>query len=205
LALPFYFESALRGHTRSMHEMVGCYNEAEPQPAPAFQNFWIKIMIELGDTMYTKEERLAWKKDERSVCANCGIKGDSEDMTSKKWCGGCRYYSYCGKDCQTYHWKEEKHRNECRQVILLRKYCKPSYIKEIRDAITDGQDPKEIHTLQRLRMKLGLNRPKEEYEELLLILSDDDINDTNYSPNRYEYLVGRNDGTFHIGSTPNVI
>ena len=66
--------------------------------------------------------------------------------------------------------------NECRQVILLRKYCKPSYVKEIREAIMDGQDPKNMHTLQRLRTKLGLNRPKEEYEELLLRLTDDDKN-----------------------------
>ena len=68
--------------------------------------------------------------------------------------------------------------NECRQVILLRKYCKPSYVKEIRDAIMDGKDPKNIHKLQRLRMKLGLNRPKEDYEELLLRLNDDNNNNS---------------------------
>jgi len=176
--------------------------------------------------------------------------------------------------------------NECRQVILLRKYCKPSYIKEIRKAIFDGQDPKEIHTLQRLRMKLGLNRPKEEYEELLVSLANDDDNNNNNNtikrgtkvkvkglvtasvhngklgivtkvsisgeaggssrvgvklsddsgtvlaikienleatptsttnrlpnprnnninrPDPFEYLVGRKDGTVHIGSTPNNI
>ena len=119
---------------------------------------------------------------------------------------------------------------ECRQVILLRKYCKPSYVKEIREAIIGGQDPKEIHTLQRLRMKLGLNRPKEEYEELLLSLANDDDNNNNNSSNtmkrgtklkikgldnsgtvintkieNLEYLTARKDGTVYIGSTPNVI
>ena len=158
--------------------------------------------------------------------------------------------------------------NECRQVILLRKYCKPLYVKEIRDAIIAGQDPKEIHTLQRVRTKLGLNRPKEEYEELLLILGSNN-NNSNSNNNimkrgtkvkvnglvktskhngkfgvvtevlipgeaasssrvgvkllddsgtvlnikienlelsyKYECLVGRKDGTVHIGSTPNVI
>jgi len=69
--------------------------------------------------------------------------------------------------------------SECRQVIILRKYCKPAYIKEIREAIIGGEDPKDIHTLQRLRMKLGLNRPKEEYEELLLRLNNDDNNNNN--------------------------
>ena len=79
--------------------------------------------------------------------------------------------------------------NECRQAIILRKYCKPSYVKEIRDAIIDGQDPKEIHTLQRLRMKLGLNRPKEEYEELLLILSNDENNNNNITEQGKEVKI----------------
>ena len=74
--------------------------------------------------------------------------------------------------------------HECRQVILLRKYCKPQYVKEIREAIIDGQDPKEIRTQQRLRMKIGLNRPKEEYEELLLLtLANDDDNNNNSNIN----------------------
>ena len=212
---------------------------------------------------------------------------DNDDVTFLQ-CGICKFYSYCGKNCQTRHWKDGKHMNECRQVILLRKYCKPSYLKEIREAIIGGQDPKEIHTLQRLRTKLGLNRPQEEYEELLLILDSNNNNNhiikpgtkvlvkglvnafvhngkigivtnskvgtssipgeehrrvgveisddnggtvvvaimiknlesaaasasasatmmtttTNTNlPNPYEYLVGRKDGTIHIGSTPNV-
>jgi len=66
--------------------------------------------------------------------------------------------------------------SECRQVILLRKYCKPHYLKDIREAIIRGDDPKEIHKLQRLRMKLGLNRPKEEYAELMLRLNDNNKN-----------------------------
>jgi len=74
------------------------------------------------------------------------------------------------------HWNEWNHIGECRQVILLRKYCKPQYVKEIREAIISGQDPKEIHKLQRLRLKLGLNRPKEEYAELMLLLNDNNKN-----------------------------
>jgi len=115
------------------------------------------------------------------MCYVCE-KIDTVDQTFEK-CGIRKFYAYCGKDCQTYHWKEGKHMNECRQLILLRKYCKPSYVKEIREAIIGGQDPKEIHTLQRLRMKIGLNRPKEEYEELLLSLENDDINNNNNNKN----------------------
>ena len=100
LSLPVYFEAAIRGHVASMSEMVRCYHSTF-EMALAFQNFWTKIMLELGYTFCsTEEERLAWKKKDQSKCANCGKESDYEDMTSKKWCGGCRYYSFCGTDCQ---------------------------------------------------------------------------------------------------------
>jgi len=54
---------------------------------------------------------------------------------------------------------------ECRQLMILREYCKPRYVKEIPEAITNGDDPKTINRLQRLRSNLGLNRLKEQYEE----------------------------------------
>jgi len=94
---------------------------------------------------------------------------------------------------------------ECRQFMILKEYFKPHYAREIRVAIIAGDDPKTIVRLQTLRTQLGLNRPKEDYEELLLSLSDDDKNDISKSPNRYEYLIARKDGTVHIGSTPNII
>jgi len=208
--VPFYFEAALRGHVRSIHALVECYMKLMPLEPGALINFWLKIMIELGYTLcLTEEERLVNKKGDQSICANCGEDEDYDDMTSKKWCGGCRYYSYCGKDCQRESWKtyEEgghNHMGECRQLNILTRYyrCK---VKEIREAIIRGENPKDIVRLQTLRTKLGLNRPKEEYEELLVTLRDDDTNDTTKSPNRCEYLIARNDGTVWIGSTPNLI
>ena len=89
--------------------------------------------------------------------------------------------------------------NECRQVMLLRKYCKPSYIREIREAIFDGQDPKEIHTLQRLRMKLGLNRPKEEYEELLLHFDSNNNNNNIIKPGTKVKVKGLVNASVHNG------
>ena len=63
-----------------------------------------------------------------------------------------------------------------------------------------------------------MNRPKIDYEELILLLSSDNDNNDNDSDNndnndsndnnddrRRHYLVARQDGTVHIGSTPNVI
>mmetsp|Transcript_5962 Transcript_5962/g.6809 ORF Transcript_5962/g.6809 Transcript_5962/m.6809 type:complete len:296 (+) Transcript_5962:338-1225(+) len=203
LALPFYFESAIRGNTISMHALVECYEEMSRLglvPAGALINFWTKIMIELGYTLHlTAEERLVNKKKDQSMCAYCGKTGDYEDMTSKKWCGGCRYYSYCGKDCQRNAWSGG-HMGECRQLNILTRYyrCK---VKEIREAIIRGDDPKTIVRLQTLRTHLGLNRPKGEYEELFVTLCAKDKNDTT----KNEYLTARNDGTVWIGSSPNMI
>ena len=97
---------------------------------------------------------------------------------------------------------------ECRHLQILNEYCKPRYVREIREAIMSGVDPKEIPRLQNLRTALGLNRPKEDYEELLLRLGDGDGDDNeNISTiqDRYHHLTARKDGTVHIGSTPNVI
>ena len=147
----------------------------------ALASLWVKMNNESGDTAYTEEERKELKKKDASGCFVCRKKETEDDNVTLVKCGICKYYPYCGKDRQTRHWQEGKHMNECCQVILLRKYCKPSYVKEIWDAIMDGQDSKNIHRLQRLQMKLRLNRPKEDYEELLSRLNDDNNNNNNNS------------------------
>jgi hypothetical protein len=52
-----------------------------------------------------------------------------------------------------------------------------------------------------------LNRPKEDYDELIELLNTDDGDGDGGSnrPNRYEYLVATRKGTVHIGSTPESI
>eukprot|EP00751_Fragilariopsis_kerguelensis_P022182 CAMPEP_0170882916 /NCGR_PEP_ID=MMETSP0734-20130129/33984_1 /TAXON_ID=186038 /ORGANISM="Fragilariopsis kerguelensis, Strain L26-C5" /LENGTH=385 /DNA_ID=CAMNT_0011267059 /DNA_START=30 /DNA_END=1183 /DNA_ORIENTATION=- len=179
LVIPIALEGAIRGHMPCMDILMDCYQEARPVKPMALSSFWMKTKIEFGDNEHTEDDRKKIKKTNANICVSCGReKSEGNDVTLVK-CGICKHYAYCGKKCQTHHWKEGKHMPECRQVIILRKYCKPSYIKEIREAIIAGQDPKEIHTLQRLRMKLGLNRPKEEYEELLLHLDDNNNNINN--------------------------
>ena len=88
---------------------------------------------------------------------------------------------------------------ECRQLNLLQEYYKP-YAREIREAIIRGDDPKTMDRLQTVRTKLGLNQPKEQYNELSLLL-----NNNNGISIAYKYLVARKDGTLLIGSTPKVI
>lgn len=78
-------------------------------------------------------------------------------------------------------------------------------MQEIRESIVHSDDPSTIERLQTLGTMLGLTRPKEEHKEVLLTLDDDNTDDKSQSPNRFEYLVARKDGTVHIGSAPNAI
>ena len=136
---------------------------------------------------------------------------------------GCQMYCYFSEECQTTHWNKQNHRNECKMIQLLQKYHKP-YSKDIYQNQTSiqQQQPKQQQSsssfdsidnnknrLQILRDKLGLNRPKIDYEELISILSSDNDNNDNDNDNndrhRRHYLVARQDGTVHIGSTPNSI
>jgi len=215
LAVPFYFELAIRGHGYSMDRLVDCFNASKPAEAMALSSFWLKTHLKtktkFSDNKSAEENRKEVKKAVANECCMCCKKKseDNNDVTIVK-CGICKFYSYCGKDCQTRHWKQGKHRNECCQVILLRKYCKPQYVKEIREAIIGGQDPKDIDRLQRLRMKLGLDRPKEEYEELLFPFennnnNDDDntnttINSTTPKPGTIVKIIGLLEASKHNGT-----
>jgi len=216
VSLPFYLECAIRGHTPSISQLInGCYLKSKPVLAYALYSFWVKTMNELGGNGVSEEERKKYKKESLNSCIVCG-KEDLEDRSLLQKCGKCKLYSYCGKECQRRDWFSNDHINECRQFMILKEFFKPRYVREIRDALMRGDNPKTMERLQTLRTKLGLTRPKEEYEELLVSLrsssssSNNDeagVNNVNHRPNPdpYEYLVARRDGTVHIGSTSNVI
>jgi hypothetical protein len=80
---------------------------------------------------------------------------------------------------------------------ILNKYHKP-YAKEIRDAAIRGDVV--IPVLEKLRYKLGLTQPTEDYQEL-----------RDYSTHEgkpigpSEYLVAREDDNVHLGSFPNPV
>merc|ERR1712238_547799 len=142
--------------------------------------------------------------------SSASVTATTPTVTLEK-CGYCKYYSYCGKDCQLSHWYHT-HMNQCRHLKKLRKYYKP-YAKSIRKQLTSAEDPKSIPELQVLRAKLGLTRPiSQEYTDLFALLEEQAAKvdkskevDKTISPNRYEYLVARKDGTVHVGSTANII
>ena len=206
LALPWILEGAIRGNVWCMDRFIQfIYFETKPVHACALGNYWAKMVIKFSSAMYrthlTHEYRIRIKKTRASTCFVCEETEFDEGVTLEK-CGMCKYVSYCGKACQLVHWQEEigNHISECRQLKILQEYYKP-YAREFREAIIRGDDPKTMDRLQTLRTKLGLNRPKEQYKDLLLLLN----NNNNNRPNPYKYLVARKDGTLHIGSTPKVM
>ena len=102
--------------------------------------------------------------------------------------------------------------NQCQHLEKLRKYYKP-YAKSIWEHLTSAEDPKSIPQLHFLRQELGLTRPmSQEYINLFALLEEQaakvdkfkDVDKT-ISPNRYQYLVAREDGMVHVGLTTNIV
>jgi len=204
LALPWAMEGAIRGHLRCIVLLLQCYDQSTSESVFALSNLWTKTMNKLASSTnkmssLSEEQRKECRKQNGNSCVTCGKEDDTNNKTFER-CGLCKYYSYCCKDHQRTHWKEQNHMGECRQHSLLQQYCKPQYLKEIRAAIFRGEDPKDLARLQLIRKELGLSRPKKLYEELLVRLNDD-----SKVQDRYNYLTAGKDGMVHIGSTPNVI
>mmetsp|Transcript_9385 Transcript_9385/g.10915 ORF Transcript_9385/g.10915 Transcript_9385/m.10915 type:complete len:157 (+) Transcript_9385:487-957(+) len=133
-------------------------------------------------------------KDNALKCCVICMKKDTDTLTLRQ-CIGCSTSCYCSEACQRIEWEQFNHKGECKQVKILNKYHKP-FEKEIREAAIRG----ETHpALEKLRNKLGLTRPTDEYQEL----KTDFHEGKQINPSKY--IIARKDGTVWIGSTPNSI
>jgi len=196
LVLPWALEGSVRGHTDCMARLVtNCYyNETVPCIKNVLEDYWMKFLMKWGSTnnMSWIDRRNTINNEHKDECAVC-LKKVSEFLTLKT-CDGCKCVPYCSKECQEKHWLIG-HKGECQQLIILYKHHKP-YAEEIRNEIVQGGDPKNIQTLQKLRKKLGLTHPREEYQEYL----------TPTTNNMYNHLLlPSNNGTVRVGSTPETI
>ena len=173
--------------------MGKCYrDQAEPnRNADTLYGYWGNISIS-ADTRQNPKDKNVLKHRVGRTCIICS-KTDTKTFTLKQ-CIGCSFYCYCSETCQTTHWKEHNHRGECKQLRILNKYHKP-YAKAIRDAAIRGD--KEIPSLEKLRYKLGLTRPLEDYQELITYNTHD-----GKLINPKDYVVAREDGTVWVGSFP---
>jgi hypothetical protein len=193
--IPWALEAAIRGGRGGIMILNDCYaapNTTKLQHAHALVMYWTRMLYEWGGPAAINIQ--AVNKSEHDIgekCFECGRKDSSKKKVILKACSMCNFYFYCNEECQLKHWKEGKHLGECRQLFLLNKYHKP-YAKEIRKKTIRGDDPKLIKELQTLRRKLGLTRPRNEYNEEALFKN---------RPNP----VARNDGTVWCGSIPKVI
>ena len=194
LALPWFLEGAIRGSSKCMMSLMWeVYFSKADRKADALHCYWEEFVtqkyngVALVDEIQIKISKCLVERE----CVICS-KTDTKTLTLQQ-CKGCSVYCYCGEGCQAIHWEERKHRNECKQVHILNKYHKP-YAKEIRDAVIRGD--KEIPSLEKLRYKLGLTRPQEEYQEFFKRT----YNGKEIDPD--DYLVAREDGTVWVGSFP---
>lgn len=208
LALPWALEGAIRGNPDCFRILINIYAAAcekvKCYSPCALCDYWMKFSNKwglnnddgkrCGEMRNNLKDNLLFKE-----CAMCD-EADSDFFTLQR-CEKCKMYYYCSEKCQTHHWNAEGHRSECKQYQILMKYHKP-YAKEIRDAIKRGDDAETIKPLQILRRKLGLTRPREEYEKYQNIEpSSSDV----AAVNPYSLLIAREDGTVYLGSIPTAI
>ena len=197
LVFPLLLEGSIRGHAGALTYLNAyCYGGSFQLGASldALDNYWSKDF----DNKYVNDVgienlRKFRKTQTGEACEVCG-KRDSDTVTLKR-CDRCTFYYYCSTttDCQSKHWRAG-HEGECRQLEILKKYHRP-YGKKIRSDIFNGIDPKDIPELQELRDRLGLSRPKTEYQDLLNKAKLLSIN----------LIIPKKDGTVQLGSFPGSI
>ena len=190
--LPWLFEAAIRGDYTAIAKLSYFYfDNGQQQATSALNYYWGKRARILHPQLptNTKEVATSIKEFDGDRCAVCNIACCDGPRTLVQ-CSGCSYYSYCSKEHQIEHWNTWNHRGECKQLKLLNTYHKP-YAKQIHHAILRGDKPATIRELQLLRTKLGLNRPTEDYDDLVASLLQDDNQD---SDNKDENENGDGDG-----------
>jgi len=213
-AVPYLLEGAIRGHTGCILKLsTNVYSKTIPRVSSVLKQYWMELFCIWNDSTVsegllnpnsTKQHSIveAYTTMTDKVGLECIIcaKRDSDTVNLVK-CAGCKHYFYCGEECQRIHWKGRyNHRGECKHLNILKKYHKP-HANEIREAVIRGDC--NIIPLQKLRMELGLSRPKEEYPEFhpLKEVRGEVYHGPSYNP--CKLLVARKDGTVHIGSSPN--
>jgi len=197
LAFPLLLEGAIRGSAYAItclnHFCYRASTMGASSTTNALKNYWSKDLENkvVQPNEDDKQFRKIIKTQTGESCEVCG-KRDSDTVILKR-CDRCTYYYYCSSTtdkCQSMHWRDG-HAGECRQLEILKKYHRP-YGKKICRDIFNGIDPKDIPELQELRDRLGLSRPKTEYQDLLDIAKSVDIN----------LISPRKNGTVQMGSFP---
>jgi hypothetical protein len=196
--IPWLLEGAIRGSGACRLMLTtSVYEKAKPKLPNALMTYWLKIHAKFNADNELQFDNYMVKQFKNEVGKSCAIcsKKDSKTLVLQQ-CKGCSFRCYCSETCQTTHWEEHNHKGECKQLNILNKYHKP-HAKEIWDAAIGANNHP---ALDNLRHKLGLSRPSEEYEELR-----DRCTHDGQPIDPFEYLVGREDGTVWVGSTPNPI
>ena len=194
LAFPFCLEAAIRGNKYSIF-LLEKISYAPNNSESLRTNMSMYSLNTYLRKYYAKEIKSNRKEIKTSVgnrCHGCG-KNESDTVTLEK-CSGCNFYFYCSTECQKKMWLTGGHAGECRQLAILKQYHRP-YGIHIRDSLMNGVDSKDIPELQELRRRLGLDKPKPEYEDLLEQAKSGHIESC-------ELIFPNKDGTVQIGSFP---
>ena len=211
IAMPICLEGLIRGSPNSFYVMIRILYEfkiidtarsdylySNNRHLSAIINYWSKYYDKQNWLHESEKDRVSGRVRKENLtrvenfCHGC-YKQESETVTLEK-CGRCNYYYYCSTECQKIKW-QNGHAGECNHVAILNKYHRP-HGKHIRDSLINGIDPKNIRELQELRHRLGLDKPRAEYEILLEQATKSD----GIKP--IELVPPNKDGTVQIGSYP---
>ena len=202
LLMPLFLEGAIRGSAKAIDAMYVVYLQRPGGEGfgscHSIATYWLKYKRKNStrERRATEKQVIEDKKEEASrLCCVCH-KPDSDTVTLRK-CDGCKFYYYCGTECQKSHW-HAGHGCVCRHLGLLKKYHRPFAEKIQNDIIVHGIDPENIPELQELRTRLGLSRPQTGYQEML-----DAVQARRIHP--VELILPRKDGTVQMGSFPRLM
>ena len=121
LALPWFLEGAIRGSYLSLVSLIAEFyirKAGSSRKVDALHCYWEEFVtqkynsVALVDEIQVKVSKCLVERE----CVICS-KTDTKTLTLQQ-CKGCSLYCYCSEECQTIHWNEHKHRNECKQVHL---------------------------------------------------------------------------------------
>jgi len=167
LALPWLTEAAIRGHTKSMGTFTFQVYTTNDVTYSESEHSFLKALKVYWLLVSLELAEEAWVPE---VTKN-------EIHDAKKLAKGDL---------------KKGNEVECKQLAILKQYHRPYAVEIAERLIVGGENAEFISELQELRTKLGLNRPRVEYEE--------------FANNLYSYptkdLLGRSDGTVQMGSYP---
>ena len=114
-AIKYYTLAAEKGDKNSQFNLALLYKNGEGAQKSLVKSIhWFRRNIRdsksIKDITETREKIENILAEAAKKCGSCGVSDKEKKLTT---CAQCKSIFYCGRDCQTKHWKEG-HKEDCR-------------------------------------------------------------------------------------------